>query len=182
MFASSAFQADLGHAAREPERGDFDAPAIQEQAGADSFASGAAALAEGSTREAYDHLSQVPAGHEKYDTTQVLLRKVNAALAAAPSADALTDAEQVEAETTSEAPAERAKRTKRAPWGKRIEWQVAMDAVKQYEMVERHGTAIDRCVHAGFVAAAFLGAQAEDRYQEWKNIERQDCAAAGVPR
>ena len=59
--------------------------------------------------------------------------------------------------------------------------QVADDAVKQYGIVSRNGSAIDRCVHAGMVTAAFAQAKDEARYAQWKDIERRDCRAAGVP-
>jgi hypothetical protein len=64
-----------------------------------------------------------------------------------------------------------------------IEIQVARDAEDQYGIVARNGgSAMDRCVQAGMVAAAFLQANAEGRYQDWKKIEDRDCAAAGLRR
>ncbi|MBY8826125.1 hypothetical protein [Sphingomonas colocasiae] len=63
-----------------------------------------------------------------------------------------------------------------------IQKQVAEDAVKQYEIVRNSGTAVDKCVHAGLVAASYLQAQDESNYQHWKAIEAGNCAAAGVPR
>ena len=66
---------------------------------------------------------------------------------------------------------------------KDIELQVATDAVEQYSIVvQGGGSAMDRCVQAGMVAAAFLQAKAAGRYEEWKERERMDCRAAGVPR
>lgn len=62
-----------------------------------------------------------------------------------------------------------------------IENQVAEDAVAQYEMVDRHGSAIDRCVQAGLVSAAYLQAKNEEQYQFWKTIENLNCANAGMP-
>jgi hypothetical protein len=60
--------------------------------------------------------------------------------------------------------------------------QVAQDAERQYRIVaEGGGGAMDRCVQAGIVAASWLQANAAGRYQEWKEIERRDCRAAGVP-
>ena|SRR5690349_3442491 len=64
----------------------------------------------------------------------------------------------------------------------RIEQQVADDAVKQYEIAKRNGTAIDACVHAGMVAAAYIQAKDEPSYRRWKDIEATDCSKAGVPR
>lgn len=64
----------------------------------------------------------------------------------------------------------------------RIEAQVAQDAVKQYEIAKRNGTAMDRCVQAGMVTAAFLQANDEANYSAWKRTEEADCRAAGLPR
>lgn len=58
--------------------------------------------------------------------------------------------------------------------------QVANDAVKQYEITVRSGTAVDRCVHAGLVAAAYLQAQDEQNYSTWKSKQTTDCQAAGL--
>jgi predicted nucleic acid-binding Zn-ribbon protein len=63
----------------------------------------------------------------------------------------------------------------------RIENQVAEDAVKQYQIASRNGTAMDICVQAGLVTAAFLQAKDEANYHRWKSIEENDCARAGVP-
>lgn len=62
-----------------------------------------------------------------------------------------------------------------------IEGQVASDAVAQYEIVKRGGDRIQACVHAGLVTAAFLQAQDEASYRKWAEIEKRECAAAGVP-
>lgn len=63
-----------------------------------------------------------------------------------------------------------------------IQTQVADDAIRQYNISSRSGSAMDRCVQAGFVAAALLQAQDEPRYAVWKGTEAKDCKAAGVPR
>jgi hypothetical protein len=63
-----------------------------------------------------------------------------------------------------------------------IEQQVARDSVDQYNITKTSGTAIDQCVHAGMVAAAYLQAKDKNSYATWKATEKQDCAAAGVPR
>jgi hypothetical protein len=60
--------------------------------------------------------------------------------------------------------------------------KVASDAEAQYYIALRHGTRIDICVQAGLVSAAYLQAQDEAKYQQWKSTERSDCNAAGVPR
>lgn len=58
--------------------------------------------------------------------------------------------------------------------------KVAEDAVKQYDMAARNGSAIDVCVQAGLVSAAYLQAQDESAYKTWKGIEQRDCDAAGI--
>jgi len=63
-----------------------------------------------------------------------------------------------------------------------IEQQVATDSEAQYNITKQSGTAIDQCVHAGMVAAAYLQAKDQGSYARWKEVERQDCNAAGVPR
>jgi hypothetical protein len=63
-----------------------------------------------------------------------------------------------------------------------INKKVASDAVEQYEIAKRGGTAMDRCVQAGMVAAAYLQAKDEDNYTTWKATEGADCATAGISR
>jgi hypothetical protein len=65
---------------------------------------------------------------------------------------------------------------------KGIHDQVAADAVEQYEIVSRDGSPIDKCVHAGMVAAAYVQAKDEPNYARWKNTENLVCASAGLPR
>ena len=62
-----------------------------------------------------------------------------------------------------------------------VEDKVATDAVEQYHIAVRDGTAMDRCVQAGMVSAAYLQAKDEAKYREWKETEEADCKAAGVP-
>jgi hypothetical protein len=59
--------------------------------------------------------------------------------------------------------------------------QVADDAIKQYEMVKRSGSAIDAYVRASLVAEAYLQAGDEANYSKWKAIERKEAARAGMP-
>ena len=61
-----------------------------------------------------------------------------------------------------------------------IQDKVASDAVEQYRMVEKSGSAIDKCVQAGMVSAAYLQAKNEEDYSSWKSIERLNCANAGI--
>ena len=63
-----------------------------------------------------------------------------------------------------------------------IENKVAADAVTQYGIAKRNGNAMDACVQAGMVAAAYLQAKDEGHYQQWKQTERGDCASAGIQR
>jgi hypothetical protein len=62
-----------------------------------------------------------------------------------------------------------------------IEKTVASDAVTQYQIAKRNGSAMDACVQAGMVSAAFLQAKDEGSYKTWKATEKADCATAGVP-
>lgn len=62
----------------------------------------------------------------------------------------------------------------------RIQDQVAADAVNQYHIAKRQGDAIQICVQAGMVTAAFLQANDETNYRKWKSVEKKDCAAAGL--
>ncbi|MFZ3065821.1 MAG: hypothetical protein WA277_11130 [Nitrospirota bacterium] len=62
-----------------------------------------------------------------------------------------------------------------------IEQQVAADAVKQYEIAKRSGSAMDAYVHASLVAAAYLQAKDEANYKKWKEIERQEGIRVGMP-
>jgi hypothetical protein len=63
-----------------------------------------------------------------------------------------------------------------------IEQQVATDSESQYNITKQSGTTMDQCVHAGLVAAAYLQANDQSSYAKWKEVERRDCDAAGVPR
>jgi hypothetical protein len=67
-------------------------------------------------------------------------------------------------------------------FGGGLENKVASDAEAEYRIAKRNGTAMDACVHAGFVAAAYLQAKDETDYRQWKTIEASDCAAAGLSR
>ena len=62
----------------------------------------------------------------------------------------------------------------------KIKQQVAADAVKQYGIAKRSGSAMDAYVQAGFVAAAYLQAKDEVNYKKWKKIEKEEAARAGI--
>ena len=57
--------------------------------------------------------------------------------------------------------------------------KVASDAEQQYEIAARQGNKMSMCVQAGFAAAAYLQAQDETAYNQWKATEALDCQAAG---
>lgn len=64
-----------------------------------------------------------------------------------------------------------------------IERKVANDAENQYRMVvDNGGSAIERCVQAGMVSAAWLQAEDKEKYAFSKVLENLDCANAGLPR
>lgn len=63
-----------------------------------------------------------------------------------------------------------------------IENKVATDAVAQYEIVKRSGDAVQTCVHAGMVSAAFVQAKDEANFKIWHETEKVDCAKAGMPK
>lgn len=62
-----------------------------------------------------------------------------------------------------------------------IENKVAEDAVKQYEIAKQNGSKMDAYVQAGMVCAAYLQANDQENYKKWKEIERQEAKAAGIP-
>jgi hypothetical protein len=64
---------------------------------------------------------------------------------------------------------------------KKINNQVAEDALKQYNIAKRQGDFIQICVQSGLVVAAYLQAKDESNYQKWKDIQKNDCKAAGIP-
>lgn len=59
--------------------------------------------------------------------------------------------------------------------------KVADDAVAQYNIANRQGDKIQICVQAGLVSAAYLQAQNEESYRNWKDIQKIDCKRAGMP-
>lgn len=60
--------------------------------------------------------------------------------------------------------------------------KVSSDAVSQYGIAKRNGNAMDACVQAGMVSAAFLQAKDEANYAKWKATEKDDCKVAGISR
>lgn len=62
-----------------------------------------------------------------------------------------------------------------------VEKKVAEDSIAQYETAAAAGSAMDKCVYAGFVVAAFIQAKDAENAAKWKAVERADCKAAGIP-
>jgi hypothetical protein len=54
--------------------------------------------------------------------------------------------------------------------------EVVSDSIRQYNIVKSNGSGVEKCVHAGLVAAAYLQANDENGYKEWKRIEERDCS------
>jgi len=61
-----------------------------------------------------------------------------------------------------------------------IKNQVAADSVNQYNIAKAQGDPIQICVQAGMVSAAYLQANDQVNYNTWKNIQKEDCRAAGM--
>ncbi len=62
----------------------------------------------------------------------------------------------------------------------KIEDQVAVDFVNQYNLAKKSGDAIQICVQAGMVSAGYLQAEDQANYLKWKEIEKADCKNAGM--
>ena len=58
--------------------------------------------------------------------------------------------------------------------------KVSEDMVAQYEVAKKQGDKMQTCVQAGLVSAAYLQAQDDAKYTEWKSIEKSDCEATGL--
>ena len=63
-----------------------------------------------------------------------------------------------------------------------VEDMVATDLEEQYNLASKSGDKIGLCVQAGLVSAGYLQAKNESKYLEWKDVEKRDCAAAGIPK
>lgn len=63
----------------------------------------------------------------------------------------------------------------------KIENQVALDAENQYNIAKRSSTPADVYAAAMMVSAAYLQANDEPNYKKWKEIEKQEAKAAGMP-
>lgn len=59
--------------------------------------------------------------------------------------------------------------------------QTARDLEQQYAELQRTGASqMDLCVRAGFVAEAYLQANASTAFEKWQNIENNHCQKAGL--
>ena len=67
-------------------------------------------------------------------------------------------------------------------FGGGIEKKVVSDMTEQYNIAKKGNDSIQICVQAGLVASAYLQAHNETKYQEWKEIEKNDCKKAGIHR
>jgi len=63
-----------------------------------------------------------------------------------------------------------------------IEKQVAQDSVASYNLSVKGGDKMEICTQASMVSASFLQAKDEKNYLKWKDIEKNDCANAGLPK
>jgi hypothetical protein len=63
----------------------------------------------------------------------------------------------------------------------KIQNQVATDALAQYQIAKKGGDATQICVQAGIVSAALLQAKNEESYVKWQQVQKADCAKAGMP-
>ncbi|MDY8138120.1 hypothetical protein [Aquimarina sp. 2201CG5-10] len=63
---------------------------------------------------------------------------------------------------------------------KAYQLQFTKDAIKQYEMAKRHGSAADAYNQAGLVATTFLRINDEENYKKWKKIEKEEAENANI--
>ena len=61
-----------------------------------------------------------------------------------------------------------------------LEEKVAHDNIERYEIAKKGQDKVEICMYAGLVAGAFNQAKDEKSYLHWKEIERSDCATAGL--
>lgn len=57
----------------------------------------------------------------------------------------------------------------------------AAEAVRQYRVALKRANGPELCVFAGMIASAYWAANDERTARSWKEQERADCAAAGLP-
>ena len=59
--------------------------------------------------------------------------------------------------------------------------KVAIDAIAHYRIVKQNGSPADACASVLPVTSAFLQAKDHAKYKVWKQIQKNECAAAGLP-
>jgi hypothetical protein len=59
--------------------------------------------------------------------------------------------------------------------------KIAVDAIAHYRIVKRNGTPADACASVLQVTSALMQARDQAKYKAWKQIQKADCAAAGLP-
>jgi len=69
---------------------------------------------------------------------------------------------------------------KQLPTAKLAE-KVAMEQERKYEIVLKSGSTVDKCMHAGAIAEAWLQAENEEHYEKWKKTQKSWCRKAGIP-
>lgn len=61
------------------------------------------------------------------------------------------------------------------------EKQALAQTIQQYELVKKSGSPMERCTYASLVVAAAVQATDEQAHGKWKQVEADECKAAGVP-
>ncbi len=67
-------------------------------------------------------------------------------------------------------------------WAGGLERKVADDMIANYNTAKATGDAMQTCVHAGMVVAAYIQANDAANAKVWQATERSDCERAGAPR
>lgn len=60
------------------------------------------------------------------------------------------------------------------------EQKVATDFEQQYRISKQSGDQMSVCVQAQLVAQGYLQAKEQEKYLQWKKVERLECRAAGL--
>jgi len=66
-------------------------------------------------------------------------------------------------------------------FGGGVEKTVTRDFLQRYEISKRNGDAMETCVQAGIVVAAYLQEHDAANHKKWIQIEDADCRKAGMP-
>jgi hypothetical protein len=57
---------------------------------------------------------------------------------------------------------------------------IAQDEITQYQIAKRAKDKMHMCLQAGLVAAAYMQAKDETRWNQWRATEKADCHRAGL--